>query len=112
MKIAMPITNGKLSMHFGHAQEFAFFQVDEAEKQIISREMLVPPGYAPGMLPQWLKEQGANMLIACGIGQRAQDLLSNLGIKIVIGAPEETPQSIVSSYLNGTLQAGSNICDH
>ena len=34
------------------------------------------------------------------------------GIKVVVGAPAEAPEQLVTAYLNGTLQAGDNLCDH
>ena len=64
------------------------------------------------MLPSWLAEKGANIIITGGMGRRAQDLFSQHGIEVVIGAPSGKPEDIVSGYLNGILQTGDNICDH
>ena len=52
------------------------------------------------------------MIIAGGMGQRAQALFSEHGIEVVIGAPAETPENLVNSYLAGTLKSGENVCDH
>jgi len=30
----------------------------------------------------------------------------------VLGALAETPQSLVTAYMEGTLQTGENTCDH
>ena len=40
MKVAIPLANGKLAMHFGHCERFALIDVDTAEKKIIE-----PGGY-------------------------------------------------------------------
>ena len=110
MKIAIPMANGRLTAHFGHCQEFALVEVEGNE--ISKKEMLVPPPHEPGVLPNWLHELGADVIIAGGMGQRAVGLFQERGIKVVTGAPALTPEEIVNSYLNNTLMTGSNLCDH
>ena len=48
------MAEGKLTAHFGHCQEFALIDADD--KQIIGKEMLVPPPHEPGVLPGWLRD--------------------------------------------------------
>lgn len=112
MKIAIPLADGRLSMHFGHCEQFALVEVDETAKKAGKTELLSPPGHEPGVLPRWLHEQGASVIIASGMGQRAQQLFTQNGITVVVGAPAEKPEQLVSAYLSGTLEAGDNICDH
>jgi len=112
MKIAIPLANGKLSMHFGHCERFALIDVDAAKKQIIHREDIEAPPHEPGLLPKWLAERGANLIIAGGMGQRAQSLFLEQGIQVVVGAPSEEPEKLVIDHLSGTLQVGANTCDH
>jgi ATP-binding protein involved in chromosome partitioning len=112
MKIAIPVANGCLCMHFGHCEQFALTSVDEATKKVLETTMLTPPPHEPGVLPSWLHEQGATVIIAGGMGQRAQQMFTQNGISVVVGAPGDAPESIVSAYLEGTLQTGQNVCDH
>ena len=112
MKIAIPTASGALCMHFGHCEQFAMVEVDPSAKTITGAEFLPPPPHEPGLLPRWLGEQGANVIIAGGMGQRAQDLFTQNGIEVVVGASSGKPEEIVSSYLSGTLEAGQNACDH
>ena len=112
MHIAIPIAQGRLAMHFGHCEQFALVEVDEQNNQIVNTTMLQPPAHAPGVLPAWLHEQGANVIIAGGMGSRAQQLFAQNDITVVVGAADGTPQELASAYLQGTLQAGKNICDH
>jgi predicted Fe-Mo cluster-binding NifX family protein len=112
MKIAIPVANQQLCMHFGHCETFAVLTVDEQTKKITGRENLVPPPHEPGVLPAWLGEQKVNVIIAGGMGQRAQQLFTAQNIAVVVGAPAETPEKLVESYLAGTLQSGANTCDH
>ncbi len=112
MKIAIPTAQGKLCLHFGHCEKFAIVEVDGESKTITSTSFLTPPMHEPGVLPRWLHEQGVNIIIASGMGQRAHGLFAENGIDVVVGAPSETPENVVSAYLAGTLATGDNICDH
>ena len=112
MKIAIPTANEKLCAHFGHCQTFTMIAVDPASKKITGAESLVPPEHAPGVYPKWLADQGANVIIAGGMGGRAQQLFEQNGIKVVVGASGDDPKAIVQSYLDGKLTTGANLCDH
>lgn len=110
MKFAIPIADGKLTAHFGHCKEFAMVEVEN--QKILSTEMLDPPPHEPGVLPRWVKEQGATIVIAGGMGQRAIQLFQQAGVEVLVGAPLEEPENLVKSYLNQTLVTGGNVCDH
>lgn len=112
MKIAIPLAEGKLSQHFGHCEQFALVEADPESKQIKNTAMLTPPPHEPGVLPKWLHEQGAQLIIAGGMGQRAQQLFTQNNIKVVVGAPVDTPENLAKAFLDGTLQSGDNVCDH
>jgi len=112
MRIAIPLANEKLAMHFGHCERFALIDVDSAQKTILKREDIDPPPHQPGLLPPWLAEQGVTMIIAGGMGRRAQDLFTQHGIHVMVGAPSDTPERLVGDYLAGRLQPGENVCDH
>jgi len=112
LKIAVPSAGGRLCAHFGHCEEFVLFDVDPDEKKIIARKALIPPAHEPGVLPTYLQEQGANVIIAGGMGSRAQELFLGKGIQVVVGASPDAPEKVVQDYLSGSLQTGGNICDH
>lgn len=110
MKIAIPLAEGKLAAHFGHCREFAIIEVED--NKITKKEVLVPPAHEPGVLPRWLHEQGANIIIAGGMGSRAQALFEEKGIHVLVGAPAIEPEELVKCYLDNTLATGENICSH
>jgi len=112
MKIAIPTTVGRLTIHFGHCEEFMLIDVDEKSKTIIKEKNVKAPPHQPGLLPPWLKEQGVDLVIAGGMGQRARSLFIEQGIDVVVGAPAEVPKKIVIDYLEGKLITGENVCDH
>ena len=112
MRIAIPVAGGKLSAHFGHCEEFALVDANRESRTITSTQMLTAPPHEPGLLPRWLAEKGAEMIIAGGMGGRAQGLFQQQNIEVVVGAPSETPETIVNAYLQGSLETGENVCDH
>lgn len=112
MRIAIPLAQGKLSLHFGHCDQFAIFDVDDNLKTITNRKDETPPGHEPGVLPRWLHENNVSIIIAGGMGQRAQQLFSQNEIKVVVGASSTLPEELISAYLQNTLETGGNICDH
>ncbi len=112
MKIAIPLAAGRLCMHFGHCEQFALVEVDPASQTIVSSRPMTPPPHEPGVLPRWLAQQGAAVIIAGGMGQRAQALFAESGIAVVTGAPAEGPETLARAYLAGTLVVGENVCDH
>lgn len=112
MRFAIPLADGRLATHFGHCASFALVDADPDTNAIMKREDVAAPPHQPGLLPPWLAERGVEGIIAGGMGQRAQQLFAGHGIEVTVGAPVETPERLVTAYLNGTLQVGNNACDH
>ena len=112
VKIAIPLAQGRLCQHFGHCEHFALFSVNTEDKSILQTEQLTPPPHEPGVLPKWLAQQKADLVIAGGMGSRARQLLEEKGIRIITGASEEEAEKIVRAWLAGELITGENVCDH
>jgi predicted Fe-Mo cluster-binding NifX family protein len=112
MRIAIPLAGGQLALHFGHCEQFALVDVDDATRAIGVTALHEPPAHEPGALPQWLAEQGADLVIVGGMGRRAQQLLAANGIDVIVGANAAEPRDLVQAYLDGTLTGGENVCDH
>ena len=112
MRYGMPVSGGKLATHFGHCEVFALFDVDENTKEIVGRDEVSSPSHAPGVLPAFLAEQGASVIIAGGMGSRAVSLFEENRIHVVLGAPEGDPEYVMKAYLAGTLATVENVCDH
>ena len=113
MKIAIPLADGRLCMHFGHCEQFALVDVDESTGKSTNTTMRDTAAPRTGTCcPRWLHEQGATMIIAGGMGQRAHQLFAQNEVKVLVGAPVDTPENLVKAYLSGTLESGQNACDH
>jgi len=110
MRVAIPVAEGKLTAHFGHAAHFAIVHV--RDRRIKDKEIVTPPPHEPGVLPKWLGELGVDVIIAGGMGQKALSLFEENGIQVHIGAPSLSPEELVEQFLSDTLTTGENVCDH
>ncbi|SHH55303.1 NifB/NifX family molybdenum-iron cluster-binding protein [Thermosipho atlanticus] len=107
MKIALPVVenrgaNSLISEHFGHAPFFAFVKIDEGKIEInIEKNPLEE--HNPGEIPEYLKNQGVNLIIVRGIGQRAISFFNQFGIEVIRGA-NGTVEKLIQQYLEGKLR--------
>jgi predicted Fe-Mo cluster-binding NifX family protein len=112
MKIAIPLSGGLLSEHFGHCEQFAIVEADLDAKKILTTNLVTPPPHEPGLLPKWLREQGVVTVIAGGIGQRALNIFAQNGIIVRAGFAAAPVDQIVNAFLQGELTGTPQGCAH
>lgn len=103
LKIAVPLAGGLLADHFGHCEQFALIEADAAAKTVIRTTQVTPPPHEPGLLPRWLHEQGVQVIIAGGMGQRALGLFAQNGITVKSGMSGKTADELARLFLDGRL---------
>jgi predicted Fe-Mo cluster-binding NifX family protein len=106
MKIAVPIENGLLSSHFGHASQFAIIDIEDGK--IAKSQFLIPPPHEPGSLPRWLHELGVTHIICGGIGARAIEYIKAAGIQVIAGVSGTDPARLVEDILANRLKGVSS----
>ena len=112
MRFAIPLAEGKLTLHFGHCQNFAVIDTDE-KGTITKEDTLTPPPHEPGVLPKWIGEEiKADVVLAGGMGVKAQEIIAKYGVKVIVGCEVKDPQELIADYFNDTLNSGENACDH
>ncbi|MHA1339057.1 MAG: NifB/NifX family molybdenum-iron cluster-binding protein [Promethearchaeota archaeon] len=112
MKIAIAVENGMVSQHFGRTPQFLF--VDIENNKVVSKELKNNPAYPnhrPGEVPQFVSKNGANWIIAGGMGPMAVNLFKQNGIEVVLGI-SGTVEEVIQKILNGTLEGGESLCQH
>lgn len=107
MKIAIASEGKYVSGHFGHCEGFTIYEVED--KKVLNKNFTPNPGHRPGFLPVFLKDQGANVIIAGGMGATAQDLFNENGIEVVVGA-QGICDDVVEKYLIGELKSTGSVC--
>jgi predicted Fe-Mo cluster-binding NifX family protein len=109
-RFAIPTYGGALTAHFAHCEKFAV--VDVEDNKVIREEFIEPPVHQPGVYPAFLAGEGVSVIIAGGMGQKAQDLFAQNNIEVCMGVTSGTPGQLVENYLKNQLVTGDNLCDH
>lgn len=109
-KVALPVIDGKLSEHFGHARLFQIFEIeDDTIQTSYAKE---PPPHQEGALPRWLAEEKVSDLLVGGIGPKAVEILYANGINVYVNVEVDTADNIALDFINGSLKFGQNYCHH
>ena len=108
MRVAIPCEGNQVCELFGHAPEFMFIDADLGKGQIEKEERLAAPSHQPGLLPQWVAAQGADIVLATGMGGQAVELFAQQGVDVVTGVTLRDPRRAVEDYLGGMLSVGAN----
>ena len=96
-----------VSGHFGRCPYFIIVEVEE--NAIQSVQAIDNPHYAshtPGQVPEFIKRQGAGVMLTGGMGLRAVGFFEQYGIEVATGATG-TAQQAVQDYLAGKLRGAS-----
>ena len=107
MKIAISTDSGRVSGHFGRAPEFTFITIEN--NKVIEKKTLPNPGHTVGSIPNFVHQQGANYMIAGGMGHRAEAFFNEFGIEVIVGV-SGTIDEVVKKIIDGTLEGGESLC--
>ena len=110
MKIAIPTSDGKLCAHFGHCESFSFADVNPETCEILNIEEKVPEEGISCQSASWISEQGANLILAGGMGGRPLAIFAQNGVQVVAGCPELEIKIILKAFLEKSLTIGENSC--
>ncbi|MBW2735169.1 MAG: NifB/NifX family molybdenum-iron cluster-binding protein [Deltaproteobacteria bacterium] len=104
--------NAQVSGHFGAAAFFTLVTIDDDGKVGDIRSEANPHAqqHTPGAVPKFIRSLNANVIIAGGMGQRAQQIFTNLGMEVRAGK-SGTVGNVIDAYLAGQLAEGAP-CQH
>ena len=107
MKAAISTEGEYVSAHFGRCPSFTIVDIEDgAVKQ---KSVIENPGHHPGFLPQFLKEQNVECIVAGGMGQRAKMLFDEQSIAVTIGVTGSIAD-VVEQLAQGALVGGESLC--
>lgn len=110
MRIAVTYENGDIFQHFGHTEQFKFYDVEDGK--VISAKVAGTNGSGHGALAGFLAANKVDVLICGGIGGGAQAALAEAGIKL-FGGVQGNADDAVDAFLNNNLSFNPNVhCDH
>lgn len=93
-----------VSPHFGRCPYYILVDLDGQEiSQITVTENPAYGKHQPGQVPGFIKSQGADVMLAGGMGRRAIGFFQQYGIQAVTGATG-TVRRALAQYLGGALR--------
>ena len=101
MRIAVTYENGQVFQHFGHTQQFKFYDVGLG--RIFHSQVVDTAGSGHGALAGFLRTRQVDVLICGGIGPGAQNALAQAGIKLyggVSGRADEAVEALINDRLD------------
>lgn len=110
MRIAVTYENGEIFQHFGHTEQFKFYDVEDG--RIISSQVADTNGSGHGALAGFLAANQVDALICGGIGGGAQMALAEAGIKLY-GGVSGNADDAAAALAAGSLSFNPDVhCDH
>lgn len=107
MRIAISTEGKYVAEHFGRCPTYTF--VDIKDGQVVKLTEEANPGHAPGNIPRFLHERGAEVVISGGMGTRAQGFFNEFGIETLVGITGTVAETI-EALKAGTLTGGESFC--
>jgi predicted Fe-Mo cluster-binding NifX family protein len=95
--------DGQVSEHFGRCSAYVVIETQAGE--IVDTRVVANPyadRHSPGSVPSFIRELGANAIIAGGMGPRAVGFFEQFGIDVATGASGRV-RDAVGAYLRGEL---------
>lgn len=116
MRIAFASINegleSELSSHFGRCPYYVFVDLDnDTVKSVTTKNNPYYSGHQPGVVPQFVAQEGANVIVAGGMGPRAIDWFNQLGVTPITTVPRKI-NAILKDYIEGKLAGAESCKDH
>ena len=102
MRIAVPYEKGEIFQHFGHAEHFKFFDVENGK--IIATRVADADGSGHSALVSFLTANGTNALICGSIGPGAQDALREAGIQLYASLHGSADAAVMAILSRGEVR--------
>ena len=92
-----------VSHHFGGCPCYVFVEVEDQEVQSVAAlDNPFAQSHQPGMVPEYIHNQGVDVMLSGGMGRRAIQFFDQFGIQARTGATG-TVRSAMESFFGGKL---------
>jgi len=111
MKISVPITKeNQIDSHFGHCESYNVFTISDKNEIASVKNIESPQGYGcKSDIASVLASDGVTVMLACGIGGGAINVLNNSGIEVIRGCSGDA-EEVVKQYLSGLVEDSGSSC--
>ena len=103
--------NSEMSMHFGRCPFFTLVDVEDGK--MTNAQVIANPAFenhVPGVVPKFINDQQANVMVAGGMGPKAIEMFSGFGIEVATGVGGKV-EKVLNAYLEGRVK-GTAPCEH
>ena len=103
--------DAEVSAHFGRCPFYALVVVED--DQIVATRSVANPYFSahrPGVVPAYIRDLNADVILAGGMGPQAIHLFRQFGITVATGSVGRIG-AVVRAFLDGQIQ-GATPCDH
>jgi predicted Fe-Mo cluster-binding NifX family protein len=105
MRIALPISEGKFSTHYGRAEALSIHDIDLDTGTARDGGLRLFPAEGTCGAGPWVAAQGIEILLAGGLGGGAAKGLAEAGVRVMAGVQETDPKRVLELFLAGVSQA-------
>lgn len=103
MKIAMPLAKGRIAELSENCDRFTIVDVDLTESRVLASCRAEPEAAWLGRLVPWLTDKTVDLVIAVEVSAGMRPDLIDNSIRVIAGAPNDSPHSVIKAYLAGDL---------
>ena len=106
-RVAIPISDNRLSEYFGGCNYYEIFEIDG--DKIRKKMFELPDVKEVAELPAWLQEQGITDVIAYKVNKQIISLFASKKVNLFVGVPISSPEKLIDDYLQGKLESDKKI---
>lgn len=107
MKVAVAVKNNMVTDHFGHCEYFLIHDIEKGN--VLGTNIIKNPPHEKGFLPNYLFQNGVNVIITGNLGEMALKQLEERKITVFRGI-NGSVSDVMTQYLNGTLVSSDVVC--
>jgi predicted Fe-Mo cluster-binding NifX family protein len=107
MKLALPVVGDRLAELLDDAEQFDIVDIDLVTRTELGAGRTDPGRLSPRELARWLVDTGVDLLIVGHLSDQEHRLLDECGVRVIAGAPSDTPRALVKRYLRDELEAAA-----
>jgi predicted Fe-Mo cluster-binding NifX family protein len=107
MKLALPVVGDRLAEVLEDAEQFDIVEIDLVTRIELGAGRTDPGRLSANELARWLADSEIDLLIVSHLSSDAHRLLDEHGVRVITGAPSETPRELVKRYLRDELEAAA-----
>ena len=104
--------DGMLAHHFGRCPYYVFVDVEDNKiKSIETKENPFFNDHEPGVVPQFIADKKADVIVSGGMGPRAIEWFKDLKVKAITAQPKKIKE-ILDDYFEGKLKGAEPCNEH